>query len=329
MSAMKAIVYERYGPPDVLELREIEKPTPGEGEVLVRVRVASVNPYDWHFLRGEPYVMRMESGLRRPKTNGLGVDLAGEVEALGDGVTRLRAGDAVFGGVAGCVWGSFGEYVCAPEAWFEKKPANLSFEQAAAVPLAGITALQGLRDWGGLEQRQDVLIIGASGGIGTLAVQIAKSMGAHVAGVCSTRNVELVRSLGAAHVIDYTREDFTETAQRYDLIFQLAGTLPASRCRRSLTPQGTLVMSSGSGGGRWLGPIGRMARGLALAPFVSQKIVAPTAQRDAADLRQLKDLLEAGTVAPVIDRTYPLSETAEAIRYVETERARGKVVVTV
>ena len=255
---MKAIVYKRYGPPDVVELREIEKPTPGEGDVLVRVRAASVNPYDWHFLRGEPYVMRMESGLRRPKTNGLGVDVAGEVEAVGDGVTRLRAGDAVFGGVAGSGWGSFGEYVCAPEAWLEKKPAKLSFEQAASVPLAGITALQGLRDWGGLEQGQDVLIIGASGGVGTLAVQIAKSMGVHVAGVCSTRNVELVRSLGAAHVIDYTREDFTETAQRYDVIFQLVGTLAASSCRRALTPKGTLVMSSGSGGGRWLGPIGRI-----------------------------------------------------------------------
>ncbi len=244
---MKAIVYDEYGPPDLLELVEIDKPAVGDGEVLVRVRAASANSLDWHCMRGEPYLMRLQIGLRRPKVNGLGADLAGEVAEVGENVTRFRPGDEVFGEIDGGGWGSFADYVCVTEDWLELKPANLTFEQAAAVPVAGLTALQGLRDHGRVQPGQKVLILGASGGVGTFAVQIAKSFGADLTGVCSTRNVEMVRSIGADRVIDYSREDFIRGGPRYDLIFQLAGTHSASDCRRALTPKGTLVLSSGSG----------------------------------------------------------------------------------
>jgi NADPH:quinone reductase-like Zn-dependent oxidoreductase len=326
---MKAIVYEKYGPPDVLELREIDKPVPGDDDVLIRIRASSPNPYDWHMLRGAPYLMRMVSGLFRPKVHGLGGDLAGEVEAVGKNVTRLQPGDEVFGEIAGHVWGSFAEYACAPQDWLELKPSNLTFEQAAAVPLAGLTALQGLRDFGKIEAGQKVLIIGASGGVGTFAVQLAKSFGAEVTGVCSARNMDLVRSIGADHVIDYTKTDFIQSGQHYDLIFQLAGTRSASDCRRALTKKGTLVLSSGEGGGRWFGPMMRLVTALAMAPLVSQSIVTFVAKKSKEDLLAMKELIEAGKVTPVIDRTYPLSEVPEAIRYLEKGRARGKVVINV
>ena len=322
---MKAIVQDEYGSPDVLELREIDKPVVKDDEVLVRVRAASVNPADWHYLRGVPYIMRPVSGLGKPKNAVLGRDIAGEVEELGKGVTRFVAGDDVFANVES---GGFAEYAAVPEAVLVPKPANLTFEQAAAVPLAALTALQGLRDAGKLQPAQKVSIIGASGGVGTFAVQIAKSFGADVTGVCSTRNVELVRLLGADDVIDYTQEDFTQSGQKYDLILQLAGTRSPSDCRRALTSKGTLLLSSGESRGRWIGPVGRMIKAAALSPFVSQKLGSFLAKSDQHDLQFVKELIEAGKVKPVIDRTYPLSETPEAISYLEEGHSRGKVVIT-
>jgi NADPH:quinone reductase-like Zn-dependent oxidoreductase len=327
-NTMKAIVYDKYGPPDVLKLQVVDRPTVSDDDVLVQVRAASVNPYDWHFMRGEPYFMRLMIGLLRPKSNRLGADLAGRVEQVGKNVTGFRPGDEVFGDTGGGPWGSFGEFVCVPENWLDLKPADLTFEQAAAVPLAGITALQGLRDWGDVQPGQQVLIIGASGGVGTFAVQIAKSFGAEVTGVCSTRNAEMVRSLGADHVIDYTQEDFSRRGKRYDLIFQLAGTLSPSGCRRALTPGGTLVLSSGEGG-RWFGPLGRMLEAMVSGPFVGQKMVSRVARQSKADLGILKQLIETGKVTPLIDRSYSFEEIPEAIRYLEEGHARGKVVVTV
>jgi NADPH:quinone reductase-like Zn-dependent oxidoreductase len=323
---MKAIVQDEYGSPDVLKLREIDKPEVKDDEVLVRVRAASVNPADWHYMRGVPYIMRPQSGLGKPKNAVLGRDIAGQVEGLGKGVTRFRPDDGVFANVEG---GGFAEYASVSDAVLVPKPANLTFEQAAAVPLAALTALQGLRDAGKLQPAQKVLIIGASGGVGTFAVQIAKSFGADVTGVCSTRNVELVRSLGADDVIDYTQEDFTQSGQKYDLIVQLAGTRSPSDCRRALTSKGTLLLSSGESRGRWLGPVGRMIKAAALSPFVSQKLGSFLAKSDQSDLEFVKELIEAGKMKPVIDRTYPLSETPEAISYLEEGHARGKVVITV
>jgi NADPH:quinone reductase-like Zn-dependent oxidoreductase len=323
---MKAIVYHEYGSPDVLELREIDKPVVEDDEVLVRVRAASANPADWHFMRGQPYIMRPQSGLRRPRNSVLGRDISGQVEAVGKDVTRFRPGDEVFGDVETA---GFAEYRCVTEGFLGPKPANLTFEQAAAVPLAALTALQGLRDAGQVQPEQKVLIIGASGGVGTFAVQIAKWLGADVTGVCSTRNVEMVRSLGADHVIDYTQEDFTQSGQKYDLIFQLAGTRSPSDCRRALTPKGTLVLSSGESDGRWIGPVDRIIKAVALSPFVSQKLGSFLAKPNEEDLQFLKELIEAGKVKPVIDRRYPLSEAPEAIRYLEEGHARGKVVITV
>jgi NADPH:quinone reductase-like Zn-dependent oxidoreductase len=323
---MKAIVHHEYGSPDVLELQDIDKPVAKDDEVLVRVRAASVNPADWHFMRGLPYIMRPQAGLGKPKNAVLGRDISGQVEAVGKDVTRFRPGDEVFGEVER---GGFAEYTCASEALLELKPANLTFEQAAAVPLAALTALQGLRDAGRVQPEQKVLIIGASGGVGTFAVQIAKLLGADVTGVCSTRNVEMIRSLGADHVIDYTREDFTRSGRKYDLIFQLAGTLSPSDCRRALTSKGTLVLSSGESSGRWLGPVDRMIKAAVLSPFVSQKLGSFLAKPDSDDLQFLKELIEAGKVKPVIDRTYSLNEAPEAIRYLEEGHARGKVVITV
>jgi len=326
---MKAIVRDKYGPPDVLELKDIDKPVLGDDEVLVRVHATSVNPADWHLLRGEPYIARLQLGLRKPKDRVLGCDVAGRLEAVGKDVTMLRAGDEVFGSPFMHGLGAFAEYVCVSEGLLASKPATLSFEQAATVPLAAMTALQGLRDHGRIEAGHRVLIVGASGGVGTFAVQIAKYFDAEVTGVCSTRNVEMVRSLGADHVIDYTREDFTQSGQKYDLIFQLAGTRSPSECRRALTSDGTLVLSSGESDGRWIGPVDRIIKALVLSPFVSEKMASFTVKPDRDDLQFLRQLIEAGTLTPVIDSTYPLAEVPEAIRYLEKGHARGKVVITV
>src|SRR5918997_5900821 len=274
---MKAMVNMKYGPPDVLELTEVERPTPKDDEVLLKVHAASVNPADWPLLRGDPYIPRLQLGLRYPKTRVLGCDVAGRVEAVGKNVTTLQPGDEAFGSPFMHGFGAFAERVSVSEDLLALKPTNLSFEQVAAVPLAASTALQGLRDHGGIEPGHKVVIVGASGGVGTFAVQIAKYFDAEVSGVCSTKNVEMVRSLGADHVIDYTREDFTQSGQKkYDLIFQLAGTLSPSECRRALTPRGTLVLSSGESEGRWIGPIDRIVKALVLAPFVSQKMASFT-----------------------------------------------------
>jgi NADPH:quinone reductase-like Zn-dependent oxidoreductase len=326
---MKAMVNMKYGPPDVLELTEVERPTPKDDEVLVKVHAASVNPADWHLLRGTPYIARLQLGLRKPKDRVLGCDVAGRVEAVGNNVTTLRPGDGVFGSPFMRGFGAFAERVSVSEDLLAPKPANLSFEQAAAVPLAASTALQGLRDHGGIEPGHKVLIIGASGGVGTFAVQIAKSFDAEVTGVCSTRNVEMVRSLGADHVIDYTQEDFARNGQNYDLIFQLAGTRSPTECRRALTSRGTLVQISGDSDDRLIGPMDRIIKALVLSPLVSQKMASFTVKPNKEDLQFLKQLIEAGKLTPVIDRTYPLSETPEAIRYLENGRARGKVVITV
>jgi NADPH:quinone reductase-like Zn-dependent oxidoreductase len=326
---VKAIVRDNYGPPDVLELEDLSKPEPGDGEVLLRVHATSVNPADWHILRGDPYVSRLQLGLRKPKDRVLGCDVAGRVETVGENVTMLRPGDAVFGSPFMHGFGAFAEYACVPEDLLAPNPANLSFEQAAAVALAASTALQGLRDHGRIEPGHRVLIIGASGGVGTFAVQIAKSFDAEVTGVCSTRNVEMVRSLGADHIIDYTREDFVPSGRRYDLIFQLAGTRSPSECRRALAPKGTLVLSSGESDGRWIGPVGRIIKALVLSPFVSQKMASFTVKPNKEDLQFLKQLIEAGKLTPVIDRTYLLGEIPEAIRYLEEGHANGKIAITV
>jgi NADPH:quinone reductase-like Zn-dependent oxidoreductase len=326
---MNAIAYEHYGSADVLELKEARTPAIEGGDgVLVRVRAASANPYDWHYMRGLPYIARvMATGVRKPKHSVLGTDIAGEVEAVGNAVTRFRTGDEVFGFVGA---GGFADYVSAPEKLLALKPANLGFEQAATVPLAAVTALQGLRDAGKIRSGQKVLIVGASGGVGTFAVQIAKWYGAEVTGVTSTKNLDMVRSIGADYVIDYTREEFTRNGQRYDLIFQLAGTTPPSSFRRILTPKGTLVLSSGDSPGRIIGPVGRLIKAALLSPFIGgQRMVPLIAKPSSVNLQFLRELIEAGRITPVIDRTYPLSQVPEAIRYLETGRARGKVVISV
>jgi NADPH:quinone reductase-like Zn-dependent oxidoreductase len=326
---MKAIVQDRYDSPDVLELKDIDKPVVKDDDVLVRVHATSVNPADWHFMRGEPYIARLQFGLRRPKHTVPGCDVSGQVEAVGNDVTMFQPGDEVFGSPFAHGLRAFAEYVCVSDDLLALKPANLSFDQAAAVPLAALTALQGLRDHGRIEPGHEVLIIGASGGVGTFAVQIAKSFGAEVTGVCSTRNVDMVRSIGADHVIDYTQEDFTQGGQRYDLILQLAGTRSASDCRRALIPKGTLVLISGESSRRWIGPVDRIVKARALSPFVSQKMISFTVKPNKKDLQSLKELIEAGKVTPVIDRTYSLSEVPDAIGYLEEGHARGKVVITV
>jgi NADPH:quinone reductase-like Zn-dependent oxidoreductase len=326
---VKAIVRDSYGSPDVLELTDIDKPEPADDEVLLRVHAASVNPADWHILRGIPYIARMQFGLRKPKDRILGCDVAGHIEAVGKDVTMLQPGEEIFGSPFMHGLGAFAEWVCISEDLLAPKPATLSFEQAAAVPLAALTALQALRDQGRIEPGHKVLIIGASGGVGTFAVQIAKSFDAEVSGVCSTRNMEMVRSLGADHVIDYTVEDFTHSGQTYDLIFQLAGTLSPSECRSALTSNGTLVISSGESEGRWIGPVERVIKALVLSPFVSQKMASFTVRPNREDLQLLKLFIEDGTLTPVIDRTYPLAQLPEAIRYLEEGHARGKIVITV
>lgn len=325
---MKAIVYRNYGSPDVLCCEEIAMPTAGDNEVLIKVRAAAVNPVDWHLMRGAPYILRAMTGLRQPKATRLGADLAGHVEAVGRNVTQVKPGDEVFGASRG----AFAEYVCAEEKKLALKPANLTFEQAAAVPVAALTALQGLRDKGRIQPGQKVLINGAAGGVGTFAVQLAKSFGAEVAGVCSTRNVQMVRSLGADQVIDYALEDFTRTGQHYDLILDNVGNRSLSDCRRALTSRGILVLngggSLGASEGRWIGPVAHSIAALVLSPFVSQKVATFLASINKQDLVVLKELLEAKKVTPVIDRRYPLSEVPEAIRCLEEGHARGKVVIT-
>src|SRR6184192_419831 len=326
---MKAIVYCDYGLGN-LKLKDIEKPVPNDDQILVKVRAASVNPYDWHFVEGTPKIMRlMGVGLRKPKDTRLGVDFAGTVEAVGKNVTQFKPGDEVFGGRGG----AFAEYVC-PRAnrAVALKPANVTFEQAASVNIAGITALQGLRDKGKLRSGQKVLINGASGGVGTFAVQIAKFFGTEVTGVCSTRNVDLVQSIGADHVIDYTKEDFTKMDQRYDLIFDLVGNHSFSERRRVLNPNGICVMA-GVGGAGWHDGMGmRLAgelNGYLRSRFTSQKFVAYIAAFNKADMTILADLMQSGKITPVIDRTYKLSELPAALAYLEQGHARGKVVITV
>jgi NADPH:quinone reductase-like Zn-dependent oxidoreductase len=326
---MRAVVYTDYGPPDVLEVKDIKKPEPNDDQVLVKVHAAAVNPYDWHFIRGTPYMMRMMmGGLRKPKDPRIGVDYAGTVEAVGKNVTRFKPGDEVFGNRTG----AFAEYLCArADRAIALKPANITFEQAAGVPVAGLTALQGLRDHGKVQPGQKVLINGASGGVGTFAVQIAKALGAEVTGVCSTRNVDLVRSLGADHVIDYTKEDFTKGDERYDVILDNVGTQPLSGFRRVLKPNGICVIIGGGGpnDGKWVGPMARPIKAKLMSPFISQKIGMMMAQGNPDDLKLIADLMQAGKVTTVIDRTYPLSEIREAVRYVEAGRARGKVIIKV
>ena|SRR5215211_776650 len=323
---MKAIVQDEYGSPDVLELRDIDKPEIADEEVLLRVHAAGVDRSVWHIMTGQPYLMRIGGyGLRAPKNPVPGMEVAGVVEAVGKNVTRLQPGDEVFG----IGKGSYAEYARAPEDKLALKPPNLTFEQAAVVAISGSAALQGLRDHGRVEPGQKALIIGASGGVGTFAVQIAKAWGADVTGVCSTRKVEMVRSIGADHVIDYTREDFAEGDQRYDLILDIGGNSSLARLRRALTPQGTLVIVGGEGGGQWFGGIDRQLRALMLSRFGDQKLRTFVSTQNHEDLLVLKEFLESGKLTPVIDRSYPLSEVPEAIRYLEEGHAQGKVVITV
>ena len=321
---MKAIVARGYGSPDGLDFCDIDKPELGEDGVLVRVRAASVNPYDWHMMRGHPYFVRLGEGFRRPKHDVLGTDVAGEVEAVGSSVAELRPGDEVFGGRVR----AFAEYVCGAERNFVRKPAALTFEQAASIPIAGCTALQALRDKGGLEPGQTVLVNGAAGGVGTFAVQIAKALGGEVTGVCSARNVELVRSLGADRVIDYTAEDFSRGGERYDLVVDLVGNRSLRALRRTVTPKGTLVLAGG-GHGRLLGPLLLPLKATVLKRLVDQRLIPFLAQLRKEDLVTIAELVEAGKVTPVVERRYPLSEAREAIRHVEAGHARGKVVITV
>jgi NADPH:quinone reductase-like Zn-dependent oxidoreductase len=323
---MKAIVRDTYGSADTLELRDVDKPEIGDDEALVRVHAAGLDQGVWHVVTGLPYPIRLAGyGLRAPKTPVIGADVAGVVESVGNGVTKFRPGDEVFG----IGKGTFAEYARAPESKLARKPANLTFEQAAAVAVSGLPALQGLRDHGRVEPGQKVLIVGASGGVGTYAVQLAKVFGAEVTAVCSTTKVEIVRSIGADHVIDYTRDDFAAGEQRYDLILDIGGTSSLSRLRRALTPKGTLVIAGGETDGRWLGGSDRQVRALLLSPFVGQKLGTFVSKENNQDMIVLKELIESGKVTPVIDRTYPLSEVPEAIRYLRNGHARGKVVITV
>ncbi len=336
---MKAAVYTRYGPPDVVvQIADVEKPVPKDSEVLIKVRAASVNPLDGGLMKGRPYIARIMTGLRKPKITRLGVDVAGQVEAVGRNVTQFKPGDAVFGlcirypqasGVK--VWvcqGAFAEYVCAPESALVMKPDSVTFEQAASAPVAAFTALQGLRDKGQIQPGQKVLINGAAGGVGTFAVQIAKSFGADVTGVCSTRNVDMVRSIGADRVIDYTQQDFTKSGQRYDLFFDCVGNHSLLACRRVLNPKGIYIMVGGPDIRWMIGLLARPINALVLSRFVTQKFRMFIARSSKEDLTIMGELMATGKVTPVIDKRYRLSEVPEAIRYLEEGHARGKVVIT-
>ncbi len=321
---MKAVVYEKYGSPDVLEFKEVAKPAPKDNEVLVKVQAASVNAADWHLLRADPFLVRLACGLLKPKNTILGADIAGRVEAVGRNVKQFKLGDEVFGDLSECGWGGFAEYACANENALVLKPTNLTFEEAAAVPLAALTALHGLRDKGQIKAGQKVLINGASGGVGTFAVQIAKSFGAEVTGVCSTRNLDMVRSLGANQVIDYTKEDFTKNGQGYDLILAVNGNRSIFDYKRALSPQGIYVMVGGAGT--------QMTQAMLLGPLISmtgsKKMGNVMSTPNQKDLAFMKEILESGKVKSIIDRRYPLSEVANAIRYLEEGHAKGKVVIT-
>jgi len=328
---MKAAIYTRYGPPDVVQLADVEKPVPKDGEVLIRVRAAAVNPFDWHFMRGEPYPVRIAAGgLRKPQDSRLGADVAGEIEAAGRNITQFKPGDAVFG----LCKGAFAEYACASESNLARKPDNVTFEQAASVPIAAFTALQGLRrggliKGGKIQPGQKVLINGASGGVGTFAVQIAKSFGADVTGVCSTRNVEMVRSIGADQVVDYTQDDFTKSARRYDVVLDCVGNHSFSECRRVMNPGGVFVGAGGTTDNWMIGPLTGALKALVLSWFVSQRQVLVLAKPSKEDLTFMGQLMAIGKVTPVIDKRYSLSEVPEAVRYLEAGHARGKVVITV
>lgn len=321
---MKAMVYTQYGPPDVLQLKEVEKPTPQANEVLIKIHAASVNAADWHVLKADPFIARFDAGLFKPKFPILGADIAGVVESVGTGVTQFKPGDEVYADLSHCGWGGFAEYVAVPENVLALKPTNLSFPEAASVPMAALTALQGLRDKGQIRAGQKVLINGASGGVGTFAVQIAKSFGTHVTAVCSTSKMDMVRSIGADDVIDYTKEDFTHNGQQYDLILAANGYHSLFAYKRALAPNGIYVMTGGT-----LSQIFQaMLLGSLVSKFGPKKMYGVLARPDPNDLAYMKDLIEAGKVTPVIDRCYPLAETAEAIRYVDAGHARGKVVIT-
>ena len=320
---MKAIVQDRYGPPEVLRLEDIDRPAVGDDEVLLRVRAAAVSIADWHFVTGTPYVLRSAAGLRTPKHAVPGIDVAGEVEAVGRNVSQLRPGDAVFG------WckGAFAEYACARAKNLLPKPAGLTFEQTAALGVSALTALDAVRDQGKVQPGHEVLINGASGGVGTFAVQIAKSFGANVTGVCSTRNLDLVRSIGADRVIDYAQEDFARGGQRYDVMLDLVGSRSLADCRRALTPRGTYVLVGVSDAGRWLG-LARQLRMLVWSPFVRQRMRVFVSKHNREDLVVLAGLVEAGTVTPVIDRRYELGDVPDALRYQGEGHARGRIVIT-
>jgi NADPH:quinone reductase-like Zn-dependent oxidoreductase len=329
---MKTAIHTEYGPPDVVEIADVEKPVPKDDEVLIEVRAASINPYDWHFLRGVPQLMRLVAGLRKPKDTRLGADVAGLVDSVGRSATRFRPGDAVFG----VCRGALAEYVCASQSALATKPGNITFEQGAAAGIAALTALQALRDKGRVQARQKVLVNGAAGGVGTFAVQIAKAFGAEVTGVCSTGNVELVRSIGADEVIDYTREDFTKGERRYDVILDCVGLHSLPALTRALAPGGTYVGVGGGGihpedfsGAAWMAAfVGRSITQVFLRLFGRRKLTGMLARQNTEDLETLRDLMAAGKVSPVIDRRYPLTEVREAFRYLEQGHARGKVVIS-
>ena len=320
---MKAVVYRCYGSPDVLKIEDVVKPSVTDEGILIKIRSASVNPLDWHYMRGSPYIMRMQLGLGAPKRSRLGVDFAGTVETIGRNVSQFKPGDEVFGGASG----AFAEYIVMPEtASVIRKPANITFEQSAATGIAGITALQALRDHGKLKAGEKVLINGASGGVGTFAVQIAKSFDAEVTGVCSTKNLDLVRSLGADHVIDYTRDNYTAGDERYDLIIDMVGNHSVRVNSRVLKPDGRLIVI-GARKGDWIRPLRGVIESLLLSPFIKKEVKFFVAQFSKEDLSTLAELMQEGKVTPVIDRHYPLNETAAAVRYSETGRARGKIII--
>ncbi len=320
---MKAIVYERYGSPDMLKLQEMPKPTPGAGEVLVKLHATALNAADWHMLRADPFLVRFEAGLTAPKRRVLGADIAGQVEAVGAGVTQFRPGDEVYGEITSCGWGGFAEYVCARETCLAPKPANLTWEEAAAVPMAAMTALQALRDKANVQAGQSVLIHGAGGGVGTFAVQLAKVFGAEVTAVCGPRNIQRVRDLGADHVIDYTQQDFAQGGQQYDVILAVNGSRALTDYRRALRPGGQYVMIGGS--------TGQMFQALLLGPLFSlaggRKMGNLLAHVSQQDLIYLRDLIEAGRITPIIDRCYPLEQVPDAMRYLEEGHAEGKIVI--